>query len=101
MIILPEFSGFDWDKGNIDKNLSKHGVTIQEAEEVFSNKPLIVRRDVLHSSKELRFQALGKTKTGRKFFIAFTLRSGKVRAISVRDMTFNEEKAYEKAKGNS
>jgi uncharacterized DUF497 family protein len=97
MQILPEFEGFDWDKGNLEKNLKKHNVTSQEAEELFANEPLIARRDDHHSTQsEERTQALGKTKAGRKLFIAFTLRNHKIRVISIRDMTPREEQAYEK-----
>jgi len=101
MVILPEFTGFDWDSGNIAKNLEKHDVSIQEAEEMFSVKPLVARLDEKHSNKEIRFQALGKTKAARRLFIAFTFRSNKLRPISVRDMTPNEEQAYEKFERNS
>ena len=97
MQVLPEFEGFDWDKGNLEKNLKKHSVTFQEAEELFANEPLIARRDDHHSTEnEERVQALGKTKAGRRLFIAFTLRNHKIRVISIRDMTPQEEKAYER-----
>lgn len=45
-------------------------------------------------------QALGKTKGGRKLFIAFTLRNHKMRVISVRDMTPQEARAYENLEEN-
>jgi uncharacterized protein len=97
MRILPEFEGFDWDKGNIEKNLKKHNVTTQEAEELFASTPLIARRDHHHFiQSEERIQALGKTKSGRKLFTAFTLRNHKIRVISIRDMTPQEEQAYER-----
>jgi uncharacterized protein len=102
MQILPDYEGFDWDAGNLEKNFKKHNVAIQEAEELFANEPFIARRDDYHSTAhEERFQALGCTKTGRKLFIAFTLRDHKVRVISVRDMTPQEERAYEKLEKNS
>lgn len=97
MQIFPEFEGFEWDKGNLEKNLKKHSVTTQEAEELFANEPVIARRDDHHSTmNEARIQALGKTKAGRKLFIAFTLRNHKIRVISIRDMTQQEERAYER-----
>jgi len=102
MQILPEFEGFDWDKGNLEKNFKKHNVTTQEAEELFANEPFVVRRDDYHSNQvEERLQALGKTKAGRKLFIAFTLRDNKIRVIYVREMTFQEEQAYEKLEKHS
>ena len=35
MIDLGKITGFDWNQGNIDKSYKKHGVTPNEAEEVF------------------------------------------------------------------
>lgn len=97
MKILPEPITFEWNKGNIDKNFIKHKVTYQEAEEAFSNQPLIVSEDVKHSQVEERFQALGKTNKQRRLFISFMIRDNKVRIISARDMSKKEEVAYEKA----
>lgn len=96
MRILPEPVVFEWDKGNSDKNVKKHNVINREAEEVFSNDPFIISEDVKHSGQEKRFQALGKTNQGRLLFLSFTIRSDKVRIISVRDMNKKEEVTYEK-----
>ncbi len=41
-VSLPEFKGFDWDEGNVRKNREAHRVTLQEAEQVFFNRPLFV-----------------------------------------------------------
>jgi uncharacterized DUF497 family protein len=102
MRILPEPIAFQWDGGNIDKNLKKHNVTIQEAEETFASDPFITVADLTHSTKtEKRFQALGKTKTGRKLFIAFTIRDKKIRVISIRDMKKKEKQAYEQLEKHS
>ena len=38
---LPEFEGFDWDQGNVEKNRLAHRVTPQKAEQAFFNTPLI------------------------------------------------------------
>ncbi len=95
--ILPDPISFEWDKGNIDKNFKKHGVANQEAEEVFSNEPLVVSEDSKHSLKEVRFKALGKTNKGRQLFVSFMIRNDKVRIISIRDMNKKEEVVYENA----
>lgn len=34
--ILPKLIVFQWDSGNIRKNIVKHNVTTQEAEEIFN-----------------------------------------------------------------
>ncbi len=102
MDILPDPIAFEWDKGNIDKNLKKHQITIQEAEELFSNEPFTIVEDVKHSTViENRFQGLGKTNTNRKLFVVFTIRNDKIRIISVRDMSRKEEAIYEKFETNS
>ncbi len=95
MISLPEFEGFDWDRGNIEKNWQSHNVTPQEAEQVFFNRPLIVADDAKHSQSERRYLVLGQTDADRLLFVAFTMREGRIRVISARDMHRKERKVYE------
>lgn len=95
MKIWEEPIEFDWDEGNIGKNL-KHDIEDKEAEEAFTNKPILVSKDKKHSVKEKRFKALGQTDRDRLLFISFTIRNGKVRIISARDMNRKEESMYEK-----
>jgi uncharacterized protein len=89
-----ECAGFDWNAGNIDKNSEKHGVSDPECEEVFFNRPLIVRHDPAHSDQERRFYALGQTDTGRHLFVVFIIRQKLVRIISAREMTRRERRIY-------
>jgi uncharacterized protein len=89
-----ECTGFEWDAGNIAKNWEKHGVSDPECEEVFFNRPLVVRHDPAHSDKERRFYALGQTGKGRHLFVAFTVRRGLIRIISAREMTRREQRLY-------
>lgn len=91
-----EIEGFDWDKGNIEKNWKKHNVRSGEIEEIFFNDPLIVLNDDFYSDFEKRYMCLGITNTSRKLFCVFTIRENKIRPISARDMTPKERKAYEK-----
>ena len=96
MIILPKPVAFEWDKGNIDKNLIKHNITNKESEEVFDNEPKFIFEDPKHSQKEERYGLFGYTNLGRKLSIAFTIRGNKVRIITARDMSKRERRAYEK-----
>jgi uncharacterized DUF497 family protein len=96
MKIIPEPLCFEWDSGNISKNLEKHQVSCQEAEEVFVNEPLFMTEDVSHSKGEKRFQALGRSNSNRYLFLSITIRNQKVRIISIRDMSKKERKQYEK-----
>jgi uncharacterized DUF497 family protein len=87
---------FDWDKGNRTKNLKKHGISIEEQEEVFYDEKGKRIDDSKHSSiVEKRFFWLGKTKIGKKIIVAFTVRDGKIRPISSRKMNRREVSMYE------
>lgn len=96
MRIIPEPIIFDWDLGNSDKNFFKHQVSMHEAEEVFGNEPLIIVEDIFHSLGEQRYQGMGKTNSNRLLFVSFTIRKGKVRIISIRNMSKKEKNKYEK-----
>ena len=98
MIDWAKITGFEWNGGNARKN-EKHGVSTAEAEQVFFNDPLLLLTDVLHSQREARFHALGKTDAGRLLHITFTLRqSGSlIRVISARSMHRKERTIYEQA----
>jgi len=90
-----EFVGFQWDEGNIDKNLIKHNVENWECEQVFFNKPLLVLDDPRHSIAEKRSAAFGKTDAGRLLIVVFTKRGNLLRVISARDMNARERRFYE------
>lgn len=89
-----KITGFEWDKGNEQKNV-KHGITPAEAEQVFLNEPLIVLDDLKHSDSEQRFHALGQTGEGRLLHITFTIRTTMIRVISARNMHRKERAIYE------
>ena len=101
MVILPEPVGFEWDKGNFDKNFVAHNVGWAECEEVFFSERKLLLDDVLHSAGEARYIVLGETRQGRQLFIVFTIRKCKVRVISARDLKRKERKLYEEALRNS
>lgn len=94
--ILSNCTGFEWDQGNITKNWDKHDVSAGECEQIFFNKPLIVKRDSEHSQFENRYYVLGRTNIDRLLFAVFTIRNDKVRIISARDMTESEIERYKK-----
>jgi uncharacterized DUF497 family protein len=96
MIDLRRITGFNWDDGNARKN-EKHGVSMAEAEQVFFNAPLLLLDDAVHSQKEPRLHALGRTDEGRALHITFTLRQSGllIRVISARDMHRKERVIYE------
>ena len=93
--MLENCEGFEWDDGNSNKNWYGHHIADAECEEVFSNFPLTVTTDTSHSSREQRFQTLGQTNSGRRLFVAFTIRGRLIRVISAREMNKKETRRYE------
>jgi uncharacterized DUF497 family protein len=91
-VALPDPVAFDWDDGNAEKNRARHGVVRSECEELFSVRPLLLVADEAHSDREPRSYALGRTRTGRRLFVAFTVRGDSVRVISARDMSRRERR---------
>ena len=95
VLIIKEPRSFQWDKGNIGKNLAKHGVSDVECEEVFSDKHKVIKEDTSHSKDEKRYIMLGVTKRGRLLYVVFTIREEAVRVISARTINKKEIKLYE------
>ena len=91
-----QFTGFQWDEGNINKNLYKHNVENWECEQVYFNEPLIILDDPKHSYAEKRWAAFGKTDAGRMLTVIFTKRGSLIRVISAKDMKRKERIFYEK-----
>lgn len=95
MKIFLNLIGFEWDKGNQNKNFFKHHVTDEECEEIFFDDKKRILKDIIHSSREDRYVLIGKTKKNRILFIVFTIRKDKIRVISARDLNKKERKLYE------
>jgi uncharacterized DUF497 family protein len=93
--VFGSFAGFQWDRGNTNKNLVKHNVQNWECEQVFFNRPLLVLEDPEHSVAEKRWAAFGKTDQGRLLVLIFTKRGNLLRVISARAMNSKERKFYE------
>ena len=94
--LLARCTGFEWDQGNATKNWERHDVSTAECEQIFFNRPLILKRDREHSQFENRYFVLGRTDKERLLFAVFTLRSERIRIISARDMTESEIARYRK-----
>lgn len=92
--VLKECVGFQWDKGNSEKNWISHQVTKSECEQIFFNQPLVIGNDEKHSRAEKRYYSLGKTDENRQLFIVFTIRDKLIRVISARDMSKKEREVY-------
>lgn len=95
MIDWGRTKSFEWDKGNVDKSYQKHGITVNQAEEIFLDENLGIIKDIKHSQKEKRFIALGKTSKNKLLFVIFTIRKDKIRIISARIASKKERSRYE------
>lgn len=91
--------GFDWDAGNLE-HIRKHGVEVKECEDIFANKPRIISKDKAHSTTEERYQILGRTKKNRLIFVAFTIRSNRIRPVSARGQNRKERNQIKEVIGN-
>lgn len=96
-----EFSGFEWDQGNVEKSLKKHSVTCEEAEEVFLGEPFVYPDEGHSAETEKRYVLFGETKQQKPLLIAFTMRDKSVRVISARPMSRKERSWYAEEKGKS
>ena len=86
---------FEWDKNKAASNLSKHGVSFEEAETVFDDPLLIDFYDPDHSEDEARYLIIGASNRRRLLIVSYTERGDSVRLISAREVTRNEREAYE------
>ena len=76
---------FDWDDANRD-HLARHGVKLQEAEEVVLGDPLDIEMQTAEGSgEEERLLQIGETAKGRILQLLTTWRVGQVRVISAWD----------------
>ncbi|MBW1650041.1 MAG: BrnT family toxin [Deltaproteobacteria bacterium] len=98
--VFEQLTGFQWDVGNINKNLIKHNVENRECEQIFFNSPLVILDDLKHSIAEKRQAAFGKTDKGRLLVIIFTERDSLIRVISARDMNRKERSFYNEKRQN-
>lgn len=89
---------FEWDKGNINKNWTKHRVSRPEAERLFLDESGLLGKDEKHSTKEPRYKFLGKTDKKRYLVAFFTTRKQKIRIISVRPMSKKDKIKYDQEK---
>ena len=85
---------FEWDEAKRQSNLEKHGVDFIDAALVLADAPLILE-DARRDYGEQRCLAFGE-RNGLLFIVAFTLRDGAFRIISVRRANARERRSYEK-----
>jgi uncharacterized protein len=91
--------GFEWDHAKSEENRKKHGVSFEEAREIFDDPLHLAFLDERFGYFEERWITIGSTKK-RRIVVAANLYfddEGEevVRIISAREATAHERKAYE------
>jgi uncharacterized DUF497 family protein len=86
---------FEWDENKATQNLSKHGVSFEEAKTIFDDPLYVDFYDPDHSENEERYLIVGQSNQRRILILSYTERGDKIRLISAREVTPIERKAYE------
>jgi uncharacterized protein len=86
---------FEWDPRKAVSNLSKHGVSFQEALTAFADPLARIFDDEDHSIKERREIIIGHSAKERLLVVCFTAQGESVRIFSARKATRRERKEYE------
>lgn len=84
-----------WLPNNIDKLEAKHGVSVDEVEDVFDSNPLFRRGPRGKRKRENLHKTYGQSRSGRYLFVVFIYKANQHALIlSARDMTYNERQLY-------
>lgn len=86
---------FEWDASKAERNLSKHGVSFEEAKTVFDDPLYVDFYDPDHSKDEERYLIVGESDRGRLLIVSYTERGDSMRLISAREVKRTEREAYE------
>lgn len=86
---------FEWDPYKASSNLQKHGISFAEATTVFDDPLSASVPDPLHSIDEERYLVIGMSKRGQLLIVAFVERDERIRIISARRLTIQEQRQYE------
>jgi uncharacterized DUF497 family protein len=86
---------FEWDPQKATTNVTKHGVTFDEASTVFQDTLSLAIGGPLHSEDEERFVLIGHSHRNRFLVVVHSERGNRIRIISARKATAKEMHTYE------
>ena len=86
---------FEWDQNKAEANLKKHGVSFEEASEIFHDPLAASINDTTHSINESRFIIIGQSLRRRILLVVYGESGETLRIISARPATRQEIKIYE------
>lgn len=86
---------FEWDENKNTINKSKHGISFEEAREVFGDINAILFDDPEHSVNEERFLIIGIIRSQKICIVSHCYRDNDIiRIISAREATKKEKNVY-------
>ena len=87
---------FEWHPAKAESNLSKHGVSFDEASTVFDDFMQMHHDDDIHSIGEQRFICIGMSDQSRLLMVVYLEKpENLIRIISAREATRREANDYE------
>jgi uncharacterized protein len=85
---------FEWHDAKAEANLQAHGLSFDLAKTVFKDPFAVERLDDREDYGEERFVLIGMAEGNVVLFVAYTEREGRMRIISARRATQNEQDDY-------
>jgi hypothetical protein len=86
---------FEWDSRKARSNLSKHGISFEEASTIFGDSLSLTIPDPDHSITERRYITVGRAFNGKLLVVVHTDRGNNIRIISARPASRRERRFYE------
>ena len=88
---MPDWSqpDFEWDAGNVQHIIERHGIYPDEAEQVFYNGAHVRRERTF-------YYAYGRDDSGRYLCVICELRNNVVPVVTAREMSNRERRSYER-----
>ncbi len=86
---------FEWDENKAAANLSKHGVSFDEAKTVFDDPLFVDFYDPDHSYDVHRYMIIEQSQPGRLLIVSYAERETVIRLMSPREVRRGEREAYE------
>ena len=94
-VITIGYYEFEWDPAKAKANKQKHRVSFEDAAWAFDDENGLMMADPDHSGEEERFLLLAMAKNGELMLVSFCFRrKDRLRLISARKATKNEERIY-------
>ena len=84
---------FEWDKNKDRLNITKHGISFEQAKSIFDNV-VLTNEDKRHDYGEVRKISIGELSGFVVIVIVYTKRGNKTRIISARKANKKERQSY-------